>query len=258
MPWRGCSRDRSRRTPLRRWARASASGRGSSGGTRTVSTRAAVTLKSELRREILARPRRSATARSCPSQLADHHAAGTGLRRLRRVCRTIPPSDDPRVDRAGDRRGRRAGRRPAVGPHHRPQPATEHRLHDPRRPGHPRQAGSTLVSPSAPGPTLRQRPRRPRGAQGLRPRPDRPACARSANATARRRSSRFEWPSCPLSCSSSSPRSRWLLSPSASGCGVVDDRMSLQHALTVLLLAPEAYLPIRRLGAMFHDTPGRC
>lgn len=38
------------------------------------------------------------------------------------------------------------------------------------------------------------------------------------------------------------------------GLRVVDDRMSLQHALTVLLLAPEAYLPIRRLGAMFHDS----
>ncbi|VXC11710.1 thiol reductant ABC exporter subunit CydD [Aeromicrobium sp. 9AM] len=38
------------------------------------------------------------------------------------------------------------------------------------------------------------------------------------------------------------------------GLRVVDDRMSLQDALTVLLLAPEAYLPIRRLGAMFHDS----
>lgn len=38
------------------------------------------------------------------------------------------------------------------------------------------------------------------------------------------------------------------------GLRVVDDRMTLQDALTVLLLAPEAYLPIRRLGAMFHDS----
>lgn len=38
------------------------------------------------------------------------------------------------------------------------------------------------------------------------------------------------------------------------GLRVVDDRMSLEHALIVLLLAPEAFLPIRRVGAMFHDS----
>ena len=38
------------------------------------------------------------------------------------------------------------------------------------------------------------------------------------------------------------------------GLRVVNDTMSLQHALVVLLLAPEAYLPIRRLGSMFHDS----
>ncbi|MEO6606528.1 MAG: thiol reductant ABC exporter subunit CydD [Aeromicrobium sp.] len=38
------------------------------------------------------------------------------------------------------------------------------------------------------------------------------------------------------------------------GLRVVDDRMPLEHALVVLLLAPEAYLPIRRVGAMFHDS----
>lgn len=42
------------------------------------------------------------------------------------------------------------------------------------------------------------------------------------------------------------------------GLRVVDGRMGLQSALFVLLLAPEAYLPIRRLGAQFHDSePGR-
>ncbi|MCW2799215.1 MAG: cydD [Aeromicrobium sp.] len=38
------------------------------------------------------------------------------------------------------------------------------------------------------------------------------------------------------------------------GLRVVDDDMTLQRALIVLLLAPEAYLPVRQLGMMFHDS----
>ncbi|MDX6275982.1 MAG: ATP-binding cassette, subfamily bacterial CydD, partial [Nocardioidaceae bacterium] len=38
------------------------------------------------------------------------------------------------------------------------------------------------------------------------------------------------------------------------GLRVVDGHMTLERALIVLLLAPEAYLPVRRLGTMFHDS----
>jgi thiol reductant ABC exporter CydD subunit len=38
------------------------------------------------------------------------------------------------------------------------------------------------------------------------------------------------------------------------GLRVVDDSMGLRAALIVLLLAPEAYLPVRQLGMMFHDS----
>jgi ATP-binding cassette, subfamily C, bacterial CydD len=38
------------------------------------------------------------------------------------------------------------------------------------------------------------------------------------------------------------------------GLRVVNGTMPLDQALVVLLLAPEAYLPIRRVGAMFHDS----
>ena len=38
------------------------------------------------------------------------------------------------------------------------------------------------------------------------------------------------------------------------GLRVVDDRLSLQTALVVLLLTPEAFLPVRQVGAMFHDS----
>jgi thiol reductant ABC exporter CydD subunit len=38
------------------------------------------------------------------------------------------------------------------------------------------------------------------------------------------------------------------------GLRVVDGHLTLQRALIVLLLAPEAYLPVRQLGTMFHDS----
>ena len=38
------------------------------------------------------------------------------------------------------------------------------------------------------------------------------------------------------------------------GLRVVDGGMDLRPALIVLLLAPEAYLPVRQLGMMFHDS----
>lgn len=38
------------------------------------------------------------------------------------------------------------------------------------------------------------------------------------------------------------------------GLRVVDGRMELFAAMVVLLLAPEAYLPVRRVGSMFHDS----
>ncbi|MET0822003.1 MAG: thiol reductant ABC exporter subunit CydD [Aeromicrobium sp.] len=38
------------------------------------------------------------------------------------------------------------------------------------------------------------------------------------------------------------------------GLRVVDDSLGLRTALIVLLLAPEAYLPVRQLGMMFHDS----
>ena len=38
------------------------------------------------------------------------------------------------------------------------------------------------------------------------------------------------------------------------GLRVVDNQLSLQTALVVLLLTPEAFLPVRQVGAMFHDS----
>lgn len=38
------------------------------------------------------------------------------------------------------------------------------------------------------------------------------------------------------------------------GLRVVEDNLTLERALIVLLLAPEAFLPIRQLGSMFHDS----
>lgn len=40
----------------------------------------------------------------------------------------------------------------------------------------------------------------------------------------------------------------------ATGLRIVQGDLSLQTGLFVLLLAPEAYLPVRRLGAQFHDS----
>lgn len=38
------------------------------------------------------------------------------------------------------------------------------------------------------------------------------------------------------------------------GLRVVDDKLSLVNAMFVLILAPEAYLPVRRVGLLFHDS----
>ncbi len=38
------------------------------------------------------------------------------------------------------------------------------------------------------------------------------------------------------------------------GLRVVDDKLALAPAMFVLLLAPEAYLPVRRVGILFHDS----
>lgn len=38
------------------------------------------------------------------------------------------------------------------------------------------------------------------------------------------------------------------------GLRVVEDELTLQTALIVLLLTPEAFLPVRQVGAMFHDS----
>ncbi|WP_229053706.1 thiol reductant ABC exporter subunit CydD [Aeromicrobium sp. Leaf350] len=40
----------------------------------------------------------------------------------------------------------------------------------------------------------------------------------------------------------------------ATGLRIVDGGLGLQTGLFVLLLAPEAYLPVRRLGSQFHDS----
>ena len=75
---------------------------------------------------------------------------------------------------------------------------------------------------------------------------------RSPTATARPRWARCGSPSPPRPCSSWSPPSpsRWSRSPSASGWRRAAS--SLRTALVVLLLAPEAYWPLRRVGAEFH------
>ena len=59
-------------------------------------------------------------------------------------------------------------------------------------------------------------------------------------------------PSPPRRCSSWWPRcrSRWSRSPSGSGSPAAT--LDLHTALVVLLLAPEAYWPLRRVGAEFH------
>ena len=56
----------------------------------------------------------------------------------------------------------------------------------------------------------------------------------------------------PRRCWSCSPRSRLRWSPSRSVCGLRSGDLDLQTALVVLLLAPEAYWPLRRIGAEFH------
>ena len=73
-----------------------------------------------------------------------------------------------------------------------------------------------------------------------RPLPPWPRCARCGSRSPPRPCSSW-WPPSP---------SRWSRSPSASGSPHGD--LDLHTALVVLLLAPEAYWPLRRVGAEFH------
>ena len=59
-------------------------------------------------------------------------------------------------------------------------------------------------------------------------------------------------PSPPRRCWSWSPPCRWRWSRSSSACGWPAARWTWRTALVVLLLAPEAYWPLRRVGAEFH------
>ena len=60
--------------------------------------------------------------------------------------------------------------------------------------------------------------------------------------------------SSPRWCWSWWPRSRWRWSRCRSGCGCSTAGSTLRTALLVLLLAPEAYLPLRAAGTRFHAS----
>ena len=80
-------------------------------------------------------------------------------------------------------------------------------------------------------------------AHGHRPLPRRARCGRCGSRSCRR------W------CSSCWRRCRWRSSPSRSACGCWAAHLGpARPALFVLVLAPEAYLPLRALGANYHAS----
>ena len=78
--------------------------------------------------------------------------------------------------------------------------------------------------------------------------------ARSATSTAARRWGRCGSRSSRAPCSSSRRRSGSRSSPSRSACASSTAGSASRPALTVLVLAPELYLPLRNLGAQFHAS----
>ena len=76
--------------------------------------------------------------------------------------------------------------------------------------------------------------------------------AGSPSATAGRPWTRCGSPSPPPRCWSWSPRCRWPWSRSCVGLRLAAGTLDFRTALIVLLLAPEAYWPLRRMGAEFH------
>ena len=149
----------------------------------------------------------------------------------------------------------------AVRADRRRDPAAHPALHDPRRAAHRALHPAPVARPGRAGPPL-PRPRRRACdvlvAFGRAPRPGVaparrwPTAYRRADACGRcgsrscPRSSWSCWPPC---------RSRW--SPCRVGLRLVEGRLDLATALLVLILAPEVYLPLRAVGARFHDSRGR-
>ncbi len=62
------------------------------------------------------------------------------------------------------------------------------------------------------------------------------------------------WPSCPPALSNCWRPSRWRSWPCCAGSGWRTATMPLDTAMVAILLAPEAYWPIRRVGQEFHSA----
>ena len=149
---------------------------------------------------------------------------------------------------------------PAVGAGRGADPAAAAGVRGAGRLGDPGPRGPAVGGGRAAGRALPRRRHRARDAAAVRPRP--PAGRRGGRATGRRTAARpgrcCGWRSC--------PRPRWTWSATLSvglvaveaGLRVVDGPLGLGPALVAILLAPEAYRPMREVGARFHDTaPGR-
>ena len=172
------------------------------------------------------------------------HAARAGPRRVRRVrrrgsCRRS--SCRPLVPPAWSSRSRVG--RPVVGARHRRDPAAHRRLPGARGPRHPRPGRPALAGAGAAGPALRRRPgrlvvlkvfggARRRAARGRRPSPPRDRCGAAPGVPVVVR------PRAVLDAGGRAGRGQRR---AAGRRGALD----LQRALFVLLLAPEAFAPVR-------------
>ena len=120
-----------------------------------------------------------------------------------------------------------------------------------RQPHQPPAAGA-----AAPRRPLPRRRRGPHDAEGVRslqgPGADDPRGHRPP--TAARPWPRCGWPSCRRSCSSCSPASPWPWSRCRSGCACSTATSTCARRCSCSSWRPEAYLPLRQVGANFHAS----
>ena len=242
---------RSRRPWRWRWRRSSSPGPVWPTWSRLSGRRTAAKVMSALRAELVGRRLSSGAGRpGAHRQRRARDQRRPGCRRPRDLLRPLPPPGGPGVHGARGRPALECRRRPAVGPGHGRHPARRPRVHGPHRPVGRRPVPGQLAGA---GRALGVLPGRRAGAPdpaGLQPgQPPRSAHIREVTDRYRRttmatlRLSFLSGVVLDLATTLSTALVAVTL-----GVRLVGGTLGLRPALTVLLLVPELYAPIRRVG----------
>ena len=212
---------------------------------------------SELRLELVERAApRTSRRRSTASRRRDRRGGRPGRRRARGVLRPLPAAGRARLRRPARRA--RLGRRdrPHLGARDARDAAARAGVHVADRPLHRGAHARALARAAAPLDALPRRRARAADAARVQPRP-RAGRRRSPRSSERYRRATMGTLRVAFLSGSVLELAATLgvaLVAVTVGVRLVDGGLGLQAGLTVLVLAPELYLPLRQLGAQFHAS----